>query len=407
MELLMPPTLGKPRLATLSFDRKFLYCIAGFFVLVVLVLPYFTINTYVIGLGIQGLIYVLLALGLNVVVGYAGLLDLGYVAFYAVGAYTSGILTTKFGWQMWQAVPAVILACIVAGIVIGGPTLRLRSDYLAIVTLGFGEIIRITAQNLEITGGPSGIFGIPTWSFGDWSFNDGLSLPAWSIPAFFLVVGALIGASLYAMKKQVAAIVTGSVAVLTAVIMAVLSGSLTNTITFSSKVILYYFTAIIVLVLGLVGIPRLAQGKLGRAWKATRDDEDAAEAMGINTYAAKITAYIIGAVWAGIAGQLNATYISSIAPGTFQFLQSALVLMAVVIGGMGSIPGVVVGGLFIFLAPELLRDVWDNRYFAFGILLLIVMIFRPKGLWPATSVLPWSRDRRAKDKLPSANEVTA
>ncbi|MDR1767319.1 MAG: branched-chain amino acid ABC transporter permease [Propionibacteriaceae bacterium] len=329
-----------------SGQRGVYHGIAIAVVVAVFALPFITIDAYTIQLATQALIYVLLALGLNVVVGYAGLLDLGYVAFYAVGAYTSGILTTRLGWPMWATIPAVVAACVLAGVVIGGPTLRLRSDYLAIVTLGFGEIIRVTAQNLSITGGPSGIFGIPTWSFGSWSFNDGLT------------VGGLF---------------------------------------FNGKILLYYFVAIVVMVLGLIGIPRLANGRLGRAWRAVRDDEDAAEAMGVNTYTTKITAYIIGAVWAGLAGQLNASLITTISPTSFQFLQSALVLMAVVIGGMGSVPGVVLGALFITLAPELLRDVWENRSLMFGILLLAVMLFRPKGLWPATSILPWSRDKhRAK-----------
>ncbi|MDR1237035.1 MAG: branched-chain amino acid ABC transporter permease [Propionibacteriaceae bacterium] len=332
-------------------DKGVLRIMAIALVVFVFALPFITIDNYVIQLSTQALIYILLALGLNVVVGYAGLLDLGYVAFYAVGAYTSGILTTRFGWPMWATIPAVVVAAIIAGVIIGGPTLRLRSDYLAIVTLGFGEIIRFTAQNLEITGGPSGIFGIPTWSFGSWSFNDGISL-----------------GGLY----------------------------------FNGRVVLYYFVAIIVILLGFVGIPRLAKGRLGRAWKAVRDDEDAAEAMGINAYTTKITAYIIGAVWAGLAGQLNASLITTVSPTSFQFLQSALVLMAVVIGGMGSVPGVVLGALFITLAPELLRDVWENRYLLFGIMLLAVMLFRPKGLWPSTSLLPWSRDRAAKRKSAAA-----
>jgi branched-chain amino acid transport system permease protein len=338
-QLLTPPTTGREREKTAfnwRSDQGILRVLGIAGILFVLLLPVFNSSNYAIQLGTQALIYVLLALGLNVVVGYAGLLDLGYVAFFAVGAYTSGILTTRLGWPMWATIPAVIVACVIAGIVIGGPTLRLRSDYLAIVTLGFGEIIRIIAQNwTPVTGGPSGIFGIPNWSFGGYTFD---------------------------------------------------------------KLQLYYFGAVVVLLLGCFGIPRLSKGKLGRAWKAVRDDEDAAEAMGINTYTTKITAYIIGAVWAGLAGQLQASFISVVTPSSFVFLQSALVLMAVVIGGMGSVPGVIVGAIIITLGPELLRDLWENRYLMFGILLLVVMLVRPKGLWPATSVLPWSRDKRVKDE---------
>ncbi|RQN07895.1 branched-chain amino acid ABC transporter permease [Aeromicrobium camelliae] len=294
----------------------------------------------------SALIYVMLALGLNVVVGYAGLLDLGYIAFFAVGAYTSGILTTHFGWPMLFAVPGVIVACIVAGIIIGGPTLRLRSDYLAIVTLGFGEIIRLTANNLEITGGPSGIHGIPSWSFFGWDFADGVT------------VGGIF---------------------------------------FNGKIVFYYFVALIVGAVGVVVVSRLARGKMGRAWKAVRDDEDAAEAMGINTYVTKITAYIIGAVWAGLAGQLMGTHLTAISPNSFQFLYSALILMAVVLGGMGSTPGVIIGALFVSLAPEFLREFSEWRFLLFGVLLVVTMIFRPSGIWPATAVLPWSKDKHVDD----------
>ncbi|MDR1077118.1 MAG: hypothetical protein LBL55_00335, partial [Propionibacteriaceae bacterium] len=287
----------------------------------------------------------MLAMGLNVVVGYAGLLDLGYIAFFAVGAYTSGIATTRLGLSQVQAIPLVIVICVLAGVIIGGPTLRLRSDYLAIVTLGFGEIIRVTANNLQVTGGPAGIYAIPGWQFFGWRLRDGFT------------IGGL---------------------------------------KFNGQVTFYYFVAVIVIVLGVLGVSQIARGRLGRAWKAVRDDEDAAEAMGINTYQAKITAYIIGAVWAGLAGQLMATQQSAISPPSFQFLHSALILMAVVLGGMGSTPGVIVGALVISLAPEFLRGVSDWRYLLFGLLLILVMIFRPAGLWPATSLLPWSRDRRLK-----------
>ncbi|WP_311258361.1 ABC transporter permease subunit [Microbacterium sp. WCS2018Hpa-9] len=326
----------------LSSNAGFLRSLATLSVVVLAVLPFLDASRYTMSIATSALIYIMLCMGLNVVVGYAGLLDLGYIAFFAVGAYTSGIFTTVLGWPMWAALPATILACIIAGIIIGAPTLRLRSDYLAIVTLGFGEIIRITANNLDITGGPSGIHGIPTWSFGDWSFADG-----------FTIFG----------------------------------------VEFPQRVVFYYFVAAVVVLVGVIGAGRLAKGRLGRAWKAVRDDEDAAEAMGINTYIAKIMAYIIGAVWAGVAGQLMATHLSAISPNSFHFLYSALILMAVVLGGMGSTPGVIVGALFVSLAPELLRDFAEWRFLIFGVLLVVVMLFRPSGLWPATAVLPWLKKR--------------
>lgn len=384
VRLLVPPTFGPPRPAeeglrtTLAAafgagEGKFgfgqrlstvfkgvaehwtepasLHVLVGLFAVGVLILPFITIDRWVIQIGTYALIYALLAMGLNIVVGYAGLLDLGYVAFYAVGAYTAGIVTTRLGWQMWAAIPFVIIACVIAGIVIGAPTLRLRSDYLAIVTLGFGEIIRLLCNNIEALGGPSGIYGIPKWAFGSWSFSDGLTIGGLYLP---------------------------------------------------ENVLYFYFVAIIVLVIAIVIMPRLSKGKLGRAWKAVRDDEDAAEAMGINTYTTKLTAYIMGAVFGGFAGILSASLLTAFSPSDFRFLQSALVLVAVVIGGMGSIPGVVLGGLFVALTPEFLRF-WDNRYLLFGILLLAVMMFRPRGLWPATKVLPWSNNRRRpplSDSLP-------
>lgn len=324
-------------------NRGFLRALGGLGIVLLAVLPFLDASRYTISIATSALIYIMLAMGLNVVVGYAGLLDLGYIAFFAVGAYVSGIFTTVVGWPMWAALPATVLACILAGIIIGAPTLRLRSDYLAIVTLGFGEIIRITANNLDITGGPSGIHGIPTWKFGGWSFADGFTIGGLHFP---------------------------------------------------ERVVFYYFVAIVVVLVGVIGAGRLAKGKMGRAWKAVRDDEDAAEAMGINTYIAKITAYIIGAVWAGLAGQLMATHLSAISPNSFQFLYSALILMAVVLGGMGSTPGVIIGALFVSLAPELLRDFSEWRFLIFGVLLVVVMLFRPSGLWPATAVLPWLKKKR-------------
>jgi branched-chain amino acid transport system permease protein len=324
-------------------NRGFLRALGLLCVVLLVVLPFMDASRYTMSVATNALIYVMFAMGLNVVVGYAGLLDLGYIAFFAVGAYISGIFTTVLGWPMWAALPMTILACILAGIIIGAPTLRLRSDYLAIVTLGFGEIIRITANNLKITGGPTGIHGIPTWSFGSWSFADGFTLFG---------------------------------------------------IEFPQRVVFYYFVAAIVVLVGVIGAGRLAKGKMGRAWKAVRDDEDAAEAMGINTYIAKITAYIIGAVWAGVAGQLMATQLSAISPNSFQFLYSALILMAVVLGGMGSTPGVIIGALFVSLAPELLRDFSEWRFLIFGILLVVVMLFRPAGLWPSTAILPWLKKHR-------------
>jgi branched-chain amino acid transport system permease protein len=299
---------------------------------VALLAPFVTATPYALGVMTSAAIFVMLAAGLNIVVGYCGLLDLGYVAFFAVGAYTAGVLTTRLDLPLLATVPAVLVTTTIAGIVIGAPTLRLRSDYLAIVTLGFGEIIRITANNLDVTGGPSGIYGIPSLE----------------------VAGVDLG---------------GPVA--------------------------YYYVTVLVVAAAVLGAARLARSRLGRAWHFIREDEDAAEAMGVHTYQVKMAAYIVGAIWGGLAGVLFAGHLSAVSPQSFIFLQSALVLMAVVLGGMGSARGVLVGAVFISLLPEVLRDLAEYRYFLFGVLLIAVMIRRPQGLWPVRAREPEREEERA------------
>ena len=299
------------------FENKYIGLVAF---AIALLMPFIIATPYALNVMTTAAIFVVLAAGLNIVVGYCGLLDLGYIAFLAVGAYTAGILSKMFELPVLFTLPAVIVMTILAGLIIGAPTLRLRSDYLAIVTLGFGEITRITANNLTITGGPSGIFGIPG----------------------FLVIGD---------------------------------------INFQDPVIFYYVT--VVVVAGLVlAAARLGKSRLGRAWKFVKEDEDAAEAMGIHTYKVKLLAYIFGAVWGGFGGILFASHLTAVSPMSFLFLQSALVLMAVVLGGMGNMKGVVIGALVISLLPEILRDLAEYRYLMFGVLLVGVMVFRPPGLWP-------------------------
>ncbi|WP_067802559.1 branched-chain amino acid ABC transporter permease [Actinomadura formosensis] len=285
-----------------------------------LVAPFVIATPYAMNIMTSAVIFVMLAVGLNIVVGYCGLLDLGFAAFFAVGAYTSGLLATRLSWPLLATVPAVIIATALAGVIIGGPTLRLRSDYLAIVTLGFGEIVRIIANNLEVTGGPSGIYGIP----------------------------GLFGAE-------------------------------------AADPVVFYYAALVIVAVAVLLAARLGRSRLGRAWRFVREDEDAAEAMGVHTYRIKMAAYIAGAIWGGLAGVLFAAQLSAISPASFTFLQSALVLMAVVLGGMGSTPGVVIGAVVISLLPEILRDLADYRFFVFGVLLIVMMIVRPQGLWPHRS----------------------
>ena len=270
----------------------------------------------------NALLYVVLALGLNIVVGYAGLLDLGFAAFFAVGAYTVGIATQHFGLNFWLALPLAIGLAAVAGVIIGAPTLRLRSDYLAIVTLGFGEIVRIAARNLRETGGASGLSGIEQpWLFG-WHISTPLD--------FYYVFCAL---------------------------------------------------AIIAVVVSV----RLANSRLGRAWLYVRHDEDAAEAMGINRVRVKLAAYVVGAIYGAVGGAFFAVNLGAISPESFSFRQSVLILMAVILGGMGKIPGVILGAFIVILAPELLRDFGDLRLLIFAVGLLLIMLFRPSGIWPARS----------------------
>lgn len=290
--------------------------------LVVMIVAPLMFGPYVTVILTNALLYTILALGLNIVVGYAGLLDLGYAAFFAVGAYTVGILTTTFGWNFWLTLPVAVLFAMLAGLIIGGPTLRLRSDYLAIVTLGFGEIVRIVARNLEITGHASGISGIEQpWLFG------------WHI----------------------------------------------------ATPIDFYYVFLVLAVIGILVSARLANSRLGRAWLYVRHDEDAAEAMGIDRVRVKLAAYIIGAIYGAIGGAFFAVNLTAISPESFSFRQSTLFLMAVILGGMGKIPGVILGAFIVVLAPELLRDLGSFRYLIFAVGLLLIMLYRPSGIWPERS----------------------
>lgn len=291
-------------------------------ILVAMAVAPFLFGTYGTVILTNALLYVLLALGLNIVVGYAGLLDLGFAAFFAVGAYTVGITTLHFGLNFWLALPLAVLIAMIAGLVIGAPTLRLRSDYLAIVTLGFGEIVRITARNLRETGGASGLIGIDSpWLFG-WHIRTPLD---------------------------------------------------------------FYYVFCVLAILGVIASARLANSRLGRAWLYVRHDEDAAEAMGINRVKVKLAAYVVGAIYGSIGGAFFAANLGAISPESFSFRQSVLILMAVILGGMGKIPGVILGAFIVILAPELLRDAGDMRLLIFAVGLLLIMLFRPSGIWPARS----------------------
>ncbi|MBP2702265.1 branched-chain amino acid ABC transporter permease [Microbispora sp. RL4-1S] len=275
--------------------------------------------------------FVVLAIGLNVVVGQAGLLDLGYVAFFAIGGYSMALLGTKLGLNFWEILIAGVILSAVSGVVLGAPTLRLRGDYLAIVTLGFGEIVRQTAENTDAIGGPRGIAGIPhppsidgVEIFGVQIFHYGVLDPR---PYYYLLVVVA--------------------------------------------------TAIIILV------KRWEKSRVGRAWAAIREDEDAAEVMGVPTFKFKLLAFAIGASIGGAMGVVWAGKTISINPNDFLFMLSATILAAVVLGGSGNIPGVILGAFLVAWLPERFRGLSDYRILAFGAALVVLMIFRPEGILPS------------------------
>lgn len=299
------------------------------------------------------LLYVMLALGLNIVVGFAGLLDLGYIAFYAVGAYVYALLASpQFGlhWPVWAILPVGALAACGFGVVLGAPTLRLRGDYLAIVTLGFGEIVRIFMNNLNapvnITNGPKGIAGIDPIHIGGHALSQPLEVFGVTIPALVLN---------------------------------------------------YYFFLALALLVMLAGL-RLQDSRIGRAWAAIREDEMAAKACGINTRNVKLLAFAMGASFGGLAGGLFASFQAFVSPESFSLMESIMVLCMVVLGGMGHIPGIILGALVLTVLPEAFRhgagpvqqavfgqvlvDPENLRMLLFGIALVAVMLYRPSGLWP-------------------------
>ncbi|WP_408608794.1 ABC transporter permease subunit [Desulfogranum japonicum] len=278
-------------------------------------------STYQVNIMISALMYVVLGLGLNIVVGVAGLLDLGYVAFYAVGAYSYALLNMHFDLGFWVVLPIGGILGAFFGILLGIPVLRLRGDYLAIVTLGFGEIIRLVLENWnDFSQGPSGISNI-----------DRPPLPGVDLS---------------------------------------LEGSI---------VYMYYLT-IVMVIFTIFVVNRLQDSRIGRAWFALREDEIACQAMGIDKMKTKLTAFALGATWAGMVGVLFAAKTTFVNPASFTFLESAIILCIVVLGGMGSIVGVIISALVLILMPEYLRAFSDYRMLVFGAVLVIMMVFKPRGL---------------------------
>lgn len=313
------------------------------------------------------LLYVMLALGLNIVVGYAGLLDLGYIAFYAVGAYLYALLasphlTDNFEFiqtlfpdglhnSIWLILPLGAGLAALFGIALGAPTLRLRGDYLAIVTLGFGEIVRIFLNNLNaplnVTNGPQGIGNIEPIRLGDINLGRTQTWSGFEIPSVYL----------------------------------------------------YYYLFLAIAIAIIVLTVRLQDSRLGRAWMAIREDELAAQSMGINTRNVKLLAFALGASFGGVAGALFAAFQGFVSPESFNLMESVVIVSMVVLGGMGHVPGVILGALLLAGLPEALRHVAGPiqqglfgheliapealRMLLFGTAMVVVMLYRPQGLWPA------------------------
>jgi branched-chain amino acid transport system permease protein len=322
------------------------------------------------------MLYVMLALGLNVVVGFAGLLDLGYIAFYAIGAYTAALLTSphltsQFAWiaalfpnglhaPIWIIVPFAMALAALFGVLLGSPTLRLRGDYLAIVTLGFGEIVRIFMNNLDrpvnITNGPKGITGIDPVHVAGFNLSQTHTLFGLSFPSVYM----------------------------------------------------YYYLFVLCSLLVIWTCTRLQHSRIGRAWAAIREDEIAAKAMGINTRNVKLLAFAMGASFGGLSGAMFAGFQGFVSPESFTFWESVVVLACVVLGGMGHIPGVILGAVLLAVFPEFLRttmgplqhflfghEIVDTeviRQLLYGLAMVLIMLYRSEGLWPA----PKHEDKLAK-----------
>lgn len=297
-------------------------------------------DRYVVDIATTFLIYVMLGWGLNIVVGLAGLLDLGYVAFYAVGAYSYALLATMFDWSFWICLPLAGLFAAAFGVILGFPVLRLRGDYLAIVTLGFGEIIRVVLINwYDVTNGPDGIGSIPRPTFFGYAFDRS---PEEGTMAFHQLLG----------------------------------------IDFDSmhRIIFLYFLILILALITNAFTLRVRKLPIGRGWEALREDEIACRSLGMNPTNTKLSAFAIGAMFGGFAGSFFATRQGFISPESFTFIESAIILAIVVLGGMGSQLGVVIAAFVLVIVPEWLREFAEYRMLLFGLAMVLIMVWRPRGL---------------------------
>jgi len=306
---------NKPTFASVPNQKIIFVIIGGFVIFPFLVSDYYIDAAFFFG------IYALLGLSLNIVLGEVGLFDLGHAGFYAIGAYTTAILNTTFHIPVLLLLPVSALAAGLFAYLVCSPIIHLKGDYLCIVTIGMGEIIRLALLNnpFGITGGPNGVFGIDSPTLGFFEID--------SSPKFFF----------------------------------------------------YIWTVVLLSILGLI---RLQKSRIGRAWNCIREDEIAAEANGIDVRAYKLLAFVLGAALAGVAGNIYASKLMIVSPESFSFLESCLLFCIVLIGGMGSIPGVLIGSAAISLFPEIFRPFAMYRMMIFGLAMILMMIFRPGGIWP-------------------------
>ena len=286
------------------------------------------------------LTYIMLGWGLNVVVGLAGMLDLGYVAFYAVGSYSFALIATEFNWSFWICLPLAGVFAAFFGVLLGFPVLRLKGDYLAIVTLGFGEIIRIILINwYDLTNGPDGISGIPRPTFFGLDFTRNPPEGSESFHTFFNLE--------YSGMHRI--------------------------------IFLYYVILILALITNYITL-KIRKLPVGRAWEALREDEIACKSLGVNPTNTKLTAFAIGAMFGGFAGSFFATKQGFISPESFTFIESAIILAIVVLGGMGSQTGVVLATIFLIGFTETFRELEQFRMIAFGAAMVLIMLYKPKGI---------------------------
>lgn len=319
-----------------TVQRRIMYVL----MLLALVWPFFG-SRGAVDIATLILIYAMLGIGLNIVVGLAGLLDLGYVGFYAVGAYTYALLAEHAGWGFWQSLPIAGVMAALFGFLLGLPVLRLRGDYLAIVTLGFGEIIRLVLRNeTDITGGPNGIGSIPKPTLFGLTFERRAPEGAQTFHEFWNI-------------EYDPAL----------------------------KVIVLYLVALLLVALVLFTVNRLIRMPIGRAWEALREDEIACRALGLNPTRIKLSAFTIGAAFAGFAGSFFAARQGLVTPESFTFIESAMILAIVVLGGMGSQLGVILAAAVMVLLQEM-RDFAEYRMLIFGLVMIVMMLWRPQGLLP-------------------------